>query len=260
MADRPNYTGHVADAQTGMDYMQQRYYDPMIGRFLSVDPVTADPKTGAHFNRYWYAANNPYRFMDPDGRCEKATGSHLCSNSSTKSSPFSGGNSSGTASAAGFVRNGTFRGPAEEQFAMGGKSDSKDTSGSEVLQIENPIFSFPGVPDIEGFVLTSYQFEHHIKQRHAADLGPEDAGRFYSPILNSNTPQRSFSQFLRIAISTGAVTFSSYRGGGLRMYVDLAEPIGVTPSGRPTSQLAVGIAPAATPGFWAIITVFPAGR
>jgi uncharacterized protein RhaS with RHS repeats len=48
--------------------MQQRYYDPMIGRSLSVDPVTAYSSPGANFNRYWYANNNPYRFTDPDGR------------------------------------------------------------------------------------------------------------------------------------------------------------------------------------------------
>ncbi len=46
----------------------QRYYDPGIGRFLSVDPVTADGNTGGSFNRYKYASNNPYRFTDPDGR------------------------------------------------------------------------------------------------------------------------------------------------------------------------------------------------
>jgi RHS repeat-associated protein len=64
------YTGHVMDAATGLTYMQQRYYDQSIGRFLSVDPVTADGGTGANFNRYKYAANNPYRFVDPDGRLE----------------------------------------------------------------------------------------------------------------------------------------------------------------------------------------------
>ena len=48
--------------------MQQRYYDPIAGRFLSVDPVTTDSGTGDHFNRYLYAANNPYRYTDPDGR------------------------------------------------------------------------------------------------------------------------------------------------------------------------------------------------
>ena len=48
--------------------MQQRYYDPVAGRFLSVDPVTTDADTGKSFGRYHYANNNPYRYIDPDGR------------------------------------------------------------------------------------------------------------------------------------------------------------------------------------------------
>ena len=48
--------------------MQQRYYDPVAGRFLSVDPVATDGNTGASFNRYAYAGNNPYKNVDPDGR------------------------------------------------------------------------------------------------------------------------------------------------------------------------------------------------
>ncbi len=62
------YTGHVMDGATGLTYMQQRYYDQSVGRFLSVDPVTASSGTGANFNRYWYGNNNPYKFVDPDGR------------------------------------------------------------------------------------------------------------------------------------------------------------------------------------------------
>ncbi len=64
----PGFTGHVTDASTGLTYAQQRYYDPQIGRFLSVDPVQANANTGASFNRYAYANNNPYKFTDPDGR------------------------------------------------------------------------------------------------------------------------------------------------------------------------------------------------
>jgi hypothetical protein len=45
--------------------MQQRYYDPVAMRFLSVDPVAASPLS---FSRYWYANNNPYKNIDPDGR------------------------------------------------------------------------------------------------------------------------------------------------------------------------------------------------
>jgi RHS repeat-associated protein len=67
-ADGPGYTGHVFDPDTGLVYMQQRYYAPDVGRFLSVDPVAVDPNTGLNFNRYAYARNNTFKFIDPDGR------------------------------------------------------------------------------------------------------------------------------------------------------------------------------------------------
>lgn len=100
--DRVGYTGHVMDAGTGLTYMQQRYYDPQIGRFLSVDPVTANSSTGANFNRYWYANNNPYRFKDPDGRkCSTLDGKDSCTfdefkdkkgNTISRDQALSGGN------------------------------------------------------------------------------------------------------------------------------------------------------------------------
>jgi RHS repeat-associated protein len=68
--DGLGYTGHMMDGATGLTYMQQRYYDADVGRFLSVDPVTADESGNwEHFSRYSYAYNNPYKFNDPDGRC-----------------------------------------------------------------------------------------------------------------------------------------------------------------------------------------------
>jgi RHS repeat-associated protein len=62
------FTGHVNDPDTGLVYMQQRYYDSIAGRFLSVDPVVTDSSSGAHFGRYHYARNSPFTFVDPDGR------------------------------------------------------------------------------------------------------------------------------------------------------------------------------------------------
>lgn len=62
------FTGHVNDIETGLTYMQQRYYDPVAGRFLSVDPVLTHVDTGSSFNRYMYANNSPYKYIDPDGR------------------------------------------------------------------------------------------------------------------------------------------------------------------------------------------------
>ena len=64
----PGYTGHVNDPETGLVYMQARYYDPALGRFLSIDPVTPSAGNGFSFNRYAYADNNPVVRTDPDGR------------------------------------------------------------------------------------------------------------------------------------------------------------------------------------------------
>ncbi|MBL8340702.1 MAG: hypothetical protein JNL30_04470, partial [Rubrivivax sp.] len=66
--DGVGFTGHVNDVDTGLVYMQQRYYEPLVGRFLSVDPVNTDLQTGSGFNRYAYANNSPYRYTDPTGR------------------------------------------------------------------------------------------------------------------------------------------------------------------------------------------------
>jgi RHS repeat-associated protein len=64
--DEVSYTGHKFDTDLGLSYMQARYYDPVIGRFYSNDPLGY---RGVHsFNRYTYANNNPYKFIDPDGK------------------------------------------------------------------------------------------------------------------------------------------------------------------------------------------------
>lgn len=57
--------------------MDQRYYDPQIGRFLSSDPMQVDTTSAWNFNRYNYANNSPYKFTDPDGRgavCDSTPG------------------------------------------------------------------------------------------------------------------------------------------------------------------------------------------
>ncbi|WP_432652495.1 RHS repeat-associated core domain-containing protein [Pseudoalteromonas luteoviolacea] len=67
--DDVGYTGHKFDTDLNLSYMQARYYDPIIGRFYSNDPVGALGHSNiAHgFNRYAYANNNPYKYTDPTG-------------------------------------------------------------------------------------------------------------------------------------------------------------------------------------------------
>jgi uncharacterized protein RhaS with RHS repeats len=47
--------------------MGARYYDPVIGRFVSTDSKGFDEGNIHSFNRYAYANNNPYRYIDPNG-------------------------------------------------------------------------------------------------------------------------------------------------------------------------------------------------
>lgn len=61
------FAGRTQDAPN-LIYMGGRYYNPFIGRFLSIDPKEADPSDLHSLNRYAYANNNPYRYVDPDGR------------------------------------------------------------------------------------------------------------------------------------------------------------------------------------------------
>lgn len=62
------FTSHVFDEETGLIYAGARYYDPVVGRFMGVDPAGFDPGNIHSFNQYAYANNNPYRYSDPDGR------------------------------------------------------------------------------------------------------------------------------------------------------------------------------------------------
>jgi RHS repeat-associated protein len=64
------FTGHQMD-DNDITYMGARYYDQTMGRFLSIDPVGVNSNAGDNWNRYAYAGNNPYKFVDPDGEASK---------------------------------------------------------------------------------------------------------------------------------------------------------------------------------------------
>src|SRR5687767_7180336 len=61
------FTGKPYESQSGLVYMGARYYDPVLGRFTGVDPAPFDELNLHSFNRYAYANNNPYKYVDEDG-------------------------------------------------------------------------------------------------------------------------------------------------------------------------------------------------
>ena len=59
------YRGYYYDAETGFYYLQSRYYDPAICRFINADGLFTDGFIGA--NLFAYCANNPVNTVDPTG-------------------------------------------------------------------------------------------------------------------------------------------------------------------------------------------------
>jgi RHS repeat-associated protein len=62
------FAGKPFDNATGLSYMGARYYNPILGRFTGIDPVGFTEANLHSHNRYTYANNNPFKFVDPDGR------------------------------------------------------------------------------------------------------------------------------------------------------------------------------------------------
>ncbi|MFK3978986.1 RHS repeat-associated core domain-containing protein [Micromonospora sp. NPDC050397] len=85
LGEWPSEKGFVngnQDSTTGLVNIGAREYDPVIGRFISVDPVMdlTDPQ---QMQGYAYANNNPVSFSDPTGlrpECGGGTGTYSCVN------------------------------------------------------------------------------------------------------------------------------------------------------------------------------------
>ena len=60
------FTGQRLDG-TGLYYYNARYYDPLIGRFISADTAAPDLMNPQSFNKYSYCFNNPLNRNDPTG-------------------------------------------------------------------------------------------------------------------------------------------------------------------------------------------------
>jgi RHS repeat-associated protein len=61
------FAGREFDRTTQLYYFRDRYYDPAIGRFLTVDAAAPDDDEPLSFNPYIYAWNNPLKYTDPLG-------------------------------------------------------------------------------------------------------------------------------------------------------------------------------------------------
>ena len=61
------YRGYVYDRETRLYYLQSRYYDPEIGRFISADALISTGQGILGNNMFAYCGNNPVNYVDPTG-------------------------------------------------------------------------------------------------------------------------------------------------------------------------------------------------
>lgn len=62
------YRGYYYDNETGFYYLQSRYYDPTISRFINADEYASTGQDFLGCNMFTYCNNNPVNYTDPEGK------------------------------------------------------------------------------------------------------------------------------------------------------------------------------------------------
>ena len=61
------YRGYYRDSETGFYYLNTRYYDAVIGRFINADEYVSTGQGFTGYNMFAYCGNNPVMNFDPNG-------------------------------------------------------------------------------------------------------------------------------------------------------------------------------------------------
>jgi RHS repeat-associated protein len=148
------FTGHEQLDETFLTHMNGRVYDYRLGRFLTVDPLIANPASSQSINPYSYGGNNPLSGVDPTGYAF-----------------FTGGGPGGGDHSDGRGLCGNESGPCDRGLGMGTGygSNSKPNNGAHLLlnftlsiiqgpqSIGSPTHVAQQLPDQDGSVATGIE-------------------------------------------------------------------------------------------------------
>lgn len=133
--EHKGFIGERHDEEVGLMYLNARYYDPLIGRFIQ--PDTWDPTLpGVGINRYTYAFNDPVNMSDPNGHAASASDDGF--GGSSNGIGAGGNNAAGNATGIGRGD----RSGVGDLSGLTGEPDSSKEAGTEVAQ------SRPSVPTV----------------------------------------------------------------------------------------------------------------
>ena len=72
------YRGYYYDTESGLYYLNSRYYNAEWGRFINADGYVSTGQGITGYNMFAYCGNNPVNRVDPTGRFWKEVGSFFC--------------------------------------------------------------------------------------------------------------------------------------------------------------------------------------
>jgi len=156
------YRSYYFDTETGFYFLKTRYYDPEIGRFMTIDDLSyLDPDSINGLNLYAYCRNNPVMCVDPNGHLAISIGLLMLIGFVVGAAIGAGSSAIGQ-----FVGNGfTFEGFNWGQFALdtflGGISGMLSMSplGVGAMVVANAAIGFVGA--VGGHLMNGSDFTHY---------------------------------------------------------------------------------------------------
>ena len=92
VANPYRYAGYRYESETGLYYLNARYYDSTIARFLTEDTYSGDPSDPLSLNLYTYCFNNPIMYIDPTGNVSVSVNGNTIGNANINSNGSTTGN------------------------------------------------------------------------------------------------------------------------------------------------------------------------
>ena len=183
-SNKIGFHGKAYDDDTGLSYMGARYYDPMLGRFMGVDPVDFHEDNLHSFNRYTYVNSNPYKYVDPNGEyaflimplVSLLTALSVTAVATSTSSSVGSGGDQGFSESGGMTTPGSNI-DSSSSWSLGNvfQDDSKDAEIQD--QADDDGASIPEAPVGEARVRDDNWFKNRGIDAHAEKAGMGDSRR-----------------------------------------------------------------------------------
>jgi len=168
------FPGQYYDAETGLYYNWNRYYDPTTGRYISVDPLRQG------LNHYVYSFGNPIGYIDPEGLCTlRIVGGASEIVAGILLIPGTGG--LGTAAAIVIIANGLDNLVAGTRSAIGGPE------GYQQAILERTIYNYVPNETAAGFIYAGTQI---LIPYGGMKFAQYDKARLAAQTINNPIPDR----------------------------------------------------------------------